>query len=188
MKHLSNDDLLTAVDGETMHAGHLSTCASCRNRIEELRQVLALAGEVDVPEPSPLFWDHLSKRVHEAVSAEPLPRPSLWRFEFGWMAGAVGALAILAVGVAVTLRSGQPVNTIGPPAATGESAILSLDDDSAWALIADIASQMDWDDAREAGLIAAPGSAERALGRMSQDEQRQVVELLQQELERSKSL
>ena len=52
----------------------------------------------------------------------------------------------------------------------------------------DLASQIEWDDATEAGLIAAPGSAEQALGQMSEDEQRQVVELLQLELQKSKSL
>ena len=30
--------------------------------------------EVEVPEPSPLFWDHLSARVRDAVAAEPARR------------------------------------------------------------------------------------------------------------------
>jgi hypothetical protein len=188
MKHLSNDDLLTAIDGETTHATHLSTCAPCLHRVEELREVLRLAGEVDVPEPSPLFWDHLSRRVRAAVAAEPLPEAPLWRSGLSWMAGTVGALAIIVIGVAVTLRTAQPVERMVPPAAIAESVILSLDDDAAWALIGDMASQMEWDEATEAGLIATPGSAEHALGQMSQEEQARVVELLQQELQKSKIL
>ncbi len=38
--------------------------------------MMSVAAEVEVPEPSPLFWDHLSARVGEAVAAEQAPRRS----------------------------------------------------------------------------------------------------------------
>ena len=39
----------------------------------------------EMPEPSPLFWEHFSARVHEGVRAEPVDEPSGW---FGWAHGA----------------------------------------------------------------------------------------------------
>ena len=88
------------------------------------------------------------------------------------------------------MRSAQPAHHVIPAVAvtmTGEN-LSPLDDDATWALIGDLTSQIDFDDASEAGLTTKPGSAERALAQMSQEEQRQVVELLHLELQKSKSL
>jgi energy-converting hydrogenase Eha subunit E len=190
MTHLSNDELLLAAEGDD-HTPHLRTCDSCRTRVDELRRVLQLTSGVTVPEPSPLFWTHFSDRVHQAVAAEPAPRSS-WRFNVAWTASVSGALAIIVIGVAVTLRTAQPVAPVVPVAsadipAVGDS-LPSLSDDPTWALMGELASQIDWEDASEAGLIARPGSAELALSQMSADERRQVIELLQLELQKTKSL
>ena len=192
MKHLSNDKILAAVEGSASGASHLSTCDWCRTRVAELRQVLSLASEVDVPEPSPLFWNHFTERVREAVSTEPPPQLFGWRFNLTWMANVVGALAIVVIGVTITMKTAQPAGPV-VPATTAEVAgagnnLSSLDDDPTWALMGELASQIDWEDASEAGLTAQPGSADQALAQMSEEEQRQVVELLQLELQKTKSL
>lgn len=190
MTHLSNDELLAAVEGGADNAFHLEACGACRARVNELRQVMQVAAAVGVPEPSPLFWNHFSDRVRDAVAAEPMPQPAGWRFNYGWAGSVAGALAIIVIGVAVTMRSAQPVHPVVPAVAvamTGEN-LSPLDDDATWALIGDLTSQIDFDDASEAGLTTKPGSAEQALAQMSQEEQRQVVELLQLELQKSKSL
>ena len=190
MTHLSNDELLTAAEGGAENTSHLEACGACRARVNELRQVMQVAAAVDVPEPSPLFWNHFSDRVRNAVAAEPIPQPAAWRFNFGWAASVAGALAIIVIGVAVTMRSAQPAHPVVPAAAVtmaGEN-LSSLNEDATWALIGDLASQIDFEDASEAGLTTRPGSAEQALAQMSQEEQRQVVELLQLELQKSKSL
>ena len=157
-------------------------------------EIIAALREVDVPEPSPLFWDHLSRRVREAVAAEPAPTRS-WtsRVNLAWAAGAVGALAVVVLAVAVTTRQSPP--TAGPASSfvssdvAGAGYILSpLNDDPSWAVMAELASQMDWDEAAAAGLVAAPGAAENALGQLSNDEQRTVIELLQQEMKSPKRL
>ena len=49
----------------------------CYRLLYELKKA---AGEV--PEPSPLFWNHLSARVRDAVAVEPIPRAwwmTYWR-------------------------------------------------------------------------------------------------------------
>jgi hypothetical protein len=192
MKHLSNDELMAAAESGGAQTPHLETCESCSARVEELRRVVRLASEVDVPEPSPLFWNHFSDRVREAVAAEPIARATGWRFNVGWTTSVVGALAIIVIGVAVTLKTAQPMHPNVPTAAVDVAGagnnLPSLNDDPTWALMGELASQIDFEDAGEAGLTTRPGSAEQALAQMSDEEQRQVVELLQLELQKTKRL
>lgn len=158
-------------------------------------EIVATLREVDVPEPSPLFWDHLSQRVREAVASETAPARS-WtsRSNFVWAAGVAGALSVVVLAVAVTTRLGLPTVNPASPSVSSEVAsaggMLSppLEDDPSWAVMAELASQMDWDEAGAAGLVAAPGAAESALGQLSNDEQQTVIELLEQEMKSPKRL
>ena len=194
MRHLSNDEIIESAEGRMSGASHLAACGSCRARVDDLRRVLQVASQVSVPEPSPLFWDHLSERIRAGVAEEPALQRSGFRFNLAWGATVAGALAIVVIGVAVTLRSAQPVNHLAP--LSGERATIdaaaplvpALNDDPAWAVMGELAAQIDWEDATEAGLTPRPGSAEQALSEMSEEEQRQVVELLQIELQKAKSL
>src|SRR5262249_53958131 len=72
MGHLRPDQFSDCSEGvETESArSHLLSCSACRAQVEVLRAAVAAARNVDVPEPSPLFWDRFSTRVHEAVQAE----------------------------------------------------------------------------------------------------------------------
>lgn len=158
---------------------------------EEL--IEALRG-VDVPEPSPLFWDHLSQRVREAVANEPPPAPG-WtsRFHFAWATGVSGAIAVTVLAVVVSTHHTRPVgnHTVAASAidaAPASDSLPTLDEDPSWAVMGDLASQMDFDEAGAAGLIATPGAADRAVSQLSQDEQRAAAELLQEELRNSKRL
>src|SRR6185436_8662720 len=73
-------------------------------QLDELRAMLAAARDVDVPEPSPLFWDHLSARVSEAVAAEESDarlKPSRYlgiSRDVAWGALAAGVLIAVAIG------------------------------------------------------------------------------------------
>lgn len=158
-------------------------------------EIIAALREVEVPEPSPLFWDHLSQRVHEAVAVEPVPSPT-WtsRFNFAWASGIVAAVAVAVLAVTLSVRH-QPAAGPGAAAvpavadvAAASNALPSLEDDASWAVMGELASEMDFDEAGAAGLTVAPGAAEGALSQLSGDEQRAVVELLQQEIKNSKSL
>src|SRR6478672_9145569 len=109
MAHLTPARLVDLAEGtEAEHAvPHLAECDACRRAVAELRATMTdIAGPGDgadnaVPEPSPLFWDHLSARVHEAVAAEQKPGRLGWidqwlrpRFIAPVLAGAV-ALAVI---------------------------------------------------------------------------------------------
>ena len=155
-------------------------------------EIIAALRQVDVPEPSPLFWDHLSQRVREAVANEP-PAPG-WmnRLNVAWAAGVFGAVAVVVLAVMVTLHRGAPQEVSPGPApeaggvAQVSDALPALQDDASWAVMGDLASQLNFEDAAAAGLIARPGSAEQVVGQLSQDEQQAAVELLQQAIRNSR--
>src|SRR5437763_1048792 len=72
MTHLSDAEFVDLVE-ETLdprRASHVETCASCRGQAVALRAMLRQTADVDLPEPSPLFWEHLSNRVRAGMAAE----------------------------------------------------------------------------------------------------------------------
>jgi len=152
----------------------------------------------EVPEPSPLFWEHLSQRVHDAVAAEPIPsRRWFTGLNAVWAGGAVAAIAVVLIGVSLSVRR-QPVDTgsagsaamtqtVATDAGAGVS-LPALDDDVSFAVMEELASEIDFEEAGAAGLMVSPGAAEDAVTGMSGEDQRALVELLQQEIKNSKSL
>jgi hypothetical protein len=70
--HLSAEDLVDLAEGvlPESSAPHLASCDACRAQLADLRAMMTTAVEAEVPEPSPLFWDQLSRRVHDAVEEE----------------------------------------------------------------------------------------------------------------------
>ena len=195
MGHLRAEALIELAEGtrpETS-AGHLQSCESCRRRLVDLRAMLAAAAEVSVPEPSPLFWNHLSARVHEAVAAEGMPRRPLW--PAAWcrpaMAWPIGAVAIGIVAAVVTMRVGYAPGVAIPvaPAAlvVNEAAgtePVALPDDPSFDLVADLAALVDWDVAAEPGLETHVETAANAIGQLTAGERRELQRLLREELAR----
>ena len=104
MAHLSAEQLVDIAEGvrPESSASHLEACAACRKQLDDLRAMMAAAAAVDVPEPSPLFWDHFSARVHQAVEAEresPAPALAWWwvRRPLIWAPGLAAALLAVAM-------------------------------------------------------------------------------------------
>jgi anti-sigma factor RsiW len=207
MGHISTSDLIDLADGggEPARASrleeHLARCARCARRLDALRSTLVHLSDVPVAEPPAGFWEHLSDRVHDAVAAES--SPSDWRGAspfLAWRPALVMAAAIL-IAVAATawlVRGRQTDDRAGASAAvlasvpaagavplavsprTVESAPLATSDPID--LMAALSANLDWDEVAAAGLAPPPGSAEAALTDLSPAQQRELVELLQQEL------
>jgi hypothetical protein len=195
MSHLSRDERLLALDGglEAARQAHLVSCRSCRSDVEALGRVLARVRAVDVPEPSPLFWDHLAARVGEAIAREPAPVPDRgwWSPRLAWAAIAV---AIVAAGAGYLTRS-QP-----PPIVVASSAALSGDPiderrspnvapdvevsaaDDGWALIAAVADQVADQAVDDAAFAPQVGQAELSVSALSADERRALAGELAAEL------
>src|SRR5881296_2602817 len=95
MRHLQSEELIDLAEGAQPESSalHLQTCDECRRRLTDLRAAMAAAADVDVPEPSPLFWDHFSARVHDAIAAEDAgaARPKGSRSFLPWLAEALKA-------------------------------------------------------------------------------------------------
>ena len=190
--HLQPDELVDLAEGTRTESSvpHLAACEACRHQLAELKAMMSAAADVAVPEPSPLFWDHFSARVREAVAAEGVPRRSFWSWPR--LAMPVAAAAMAGVILAVALYTG-PETRPDLPAVAPTPAVASIDllsdpqspdDDTALTLVAALSSDMDLDGAREAGL-AGGGSAEHAVTHLDGGELRELRRLLQEELARS---
>ena len=109
MRHLNEEELIDLSDGVRPECStpHLASCESCRRQLADLRAVMSAAAAVEVPEPSPLFWQHLSARVREAVSNEERATASAWTpSRFGWrVVVPLVALAAVVLVAGFTLRT-----------------------------------------------------------------------------------
>lgn len=201
MKHLTHGELVDLIDGvlPEQRAAHLGACARCRQQADELRAVVREVREVDVPEPSPLFWDHLSARVREGVAAElATGSPNWWP---GWspsrVALALTAAAAILVGAVsgVMFRSTEEVRLgVDRLAALQELGLGSEDakpelfeswgDEPGWTLVVTVAQGIEWwDEPGAAGLLISSSATERAVLQLSTEERRELARLLQAELE-----
>jgi hypothetical protein len=204
--HLNAEELVDIAEGTRPEsaAPHLAACEPCRAQLSGLRAMMSAAQEVGVPEPSPLFWDHLSSRVSEAVAAEAVPRRS-WFDVARWSRGvldpmlAVAAVAVLIAIVIPGTRVLAPAPVLppasmfvaAPPPATAVAdarpellSDLAPENDPSLTLVATLTDDVDLETAREAGLTPR-GSAEHAVTHMSDGELRELGRLLKAELARS---
>ncbi|HEX7794403.1 MAG TPA: hypothetical protein VF456_08640 [Vicinamibacterales bacterium] len=182
--HLTSEELLDLAEGTRSEssAPHLATCHSCRQQLNELRDVMATL-QVDVPEPSPLFWDHFSARVSEAVASDAKSARS-W-FGIGtWSWGVAAALTAVVVVVAVSRVPKTPADTTRGsasvvaevPAADIGSTLMG--DDPSFVLLRDLAGGLDWDAAAEVGIGMDVGSADTAVAELSDAERTELQRLL----------
>jgi hypothetical protein len=146
------------------------------------QEIDALAERVtralDVPEPSPLFWDHFPARVRAAVSTEaPAAAPAWWRRPVAGLSLAVALCAALAVWVMVPRMGTAPA---APAVGTVVSAEAGVDD--AWALVSSAAEIAGPDALRDAGFGVQPSGADAAIEDLTQDERAAFVALLQAEM------
>ena len=191
MKHLTAIEIVDLLDGrlDSQRAAHLDECAMCRAQADQLQATLAGAA-LDVPEPSPLFWDHFSAQVRDRIGTENFQHPGF----LGWLAtwprtalATCAALVLLTVAGVTVFRPATTPDT--EPAAPPTSAdALFVDDvvaDEAWAEVRKAAEQVGWDEANQAGITAPPGTAERAIGKLSDRERRELISLLEAEMKRS---
>jgi hypothetical protein len=195
MGHLTPDQFSDCAEGvETESArSHWLSCSACRTQVEVLRATVTAARDVDVPEPSPLFWDHFSARVHEAVEAEAsrsAKRTLRWvPGKFVWAGSA--ALILLAGWIgfrgnwsmertsSTRALSAERVEPSGEP--SGAS------DDPALSFVADLASDLDWDGASEAGLTTHVDVDDDMVAQLNDGERRLLHELLKGELARPRT-
>jgi hypothetical protein len=186
MRHLNAEERLALIEAadEPMHP-HLRSCDRCRAEVVRARAALWDARSVDVPEPSPLFWDNLSRRVSEQVaSAGPGQVRREWPF---WrmlipLAAGIGAL-LIAIGVD---RGSRPVPAAPAAAvASAQGSALSGAEagDEHWALLANLAADFDLETLCDSLGSSAAGAADSAVWQLNDRERAELAVLLRAELQ-----
>jgi hypothetical protein len=191
MHHLSPDQLLDVAEGTRTgrEFPHLESCPVCARHLADLRSAIAAASDVQVPEPSPLFWDHLTARIRTAVADSHPPSRSMWLGGAWWRLAAAAAvlgatlLVVWPASPRVSVGTGAPTLASADP--TQDDDVRAFDDDPALALLADLSVGLDWDAASEAGLVPSVGTADRVVFTLSVDERVELRRLLQEALARA---
>jgi hypothetical protein len=188
MTHLSPEQLLDVADGTRPddEFPHLQSCAICAREVADLRETIDAAAEVDVPEPSPLFWTHLSQRVRDAVADEQPGAAAPKRVAWWRLAAMTAVVAVVAAVFAPQrqqrLPSSTGVSTSFPADVRQPVELRPFDDDAALSLLADLTSGMDWEATAEAGLVPAVGAVDSVVLALSVEERLELHRLLQEAL------
>jgi hypothetical protein len=201
MRHLSRTELLDIVDPhegaalavERRH--HVDTCDACRTEVTTLRATLAEARQDAGGEPSPLFWDHFAARVSEAIRDESPDTVEPARLS--WFGGQAAAWTVAVLMVVLGMTTVAWRATLHAPTAAGggttvvtttpaEAPRLGEDpDDRAWKIVQSAADGLQLDDAQAAEIGARPGSAERVVMDLTDDERAELARLLESEMKRT---
>ena len=143
-----------------------------------------VARALDVPETSPLFWEHFPGRVRAAVQAGPADTALRW-----WKRRAVlVAMSMAAVAVLASwafFQEGSRINQGPAPAVTETSPLQhmeALDADAGWEVVTAVAASAGTDVLSEAGFGVAPGGVESAIETLNESERAELVSLLQAEM------
>lgn len=197
MSHFSPDEFVDAAEGtlRAERAAHLASCARCGEQAAAVRKALGMAREVDVPEPSPLYWPHLAARVRERVATETIV--PAWRAGEWWRvsgvrrlvpAASVAALCAAVVLSGLMTRAGHAparFESTGVHSAEAVDPVAPPDDTEAWQVLTSAAAEMPIEDAHAAGMGIPAGAIDRAVQQMTPDELTELGRLLQTELRRS---
>jgi hypothetical protein len=197
--HLDEVELVDALDGllSASRDTHLEQCPSCAERLRSLRASMdGLRQSAGVPEPSPFFWEHFSRRVSDAVRAEETASQAAGWWRPARIAALSAAALVVVAATTMILRMSPPSDGPHPaavavrqerPAASEQTqqGALDVESDSDWALVRVVADDLDWEDAPEAGIHARPGAADRVAVEMSGAERQELARLIEDELKRT---
>lgn len=184
--HLSHDEFVAAMEQELdpLRQAHLDGCPSCRATLDELHLALtAVETSSALPEPSPLFWDHLSARIREATHDE-LPGASIpwWREHWRPMVASTATAVLVIVGAWHMFTPAARVPTGMASSAFRDTALDVEADDGAWLTVGELTASLSSDDVR---WVVAPGPmASSAVAELTPREREAFVKLLDVELER----
>jgi len=183
-RHLSPQEFVDALDNQVPRAlrTHLDHCERCREELEEMQGLLtSVAASTDSTEPSPLFWDHFSQRVHAATSGLPASSPEPW-WRMGWrpIVGVGGLAAAIMLAVVIGSHS-EP--QIGSPAGSvvtgGES--LPLGDEESFNFVVQVASSVSYEEFQQ---VARPSvdATDAMVEQLTPKERVELVRLLKAQI------
>lgn len=151
-----------------------------------------VASALDVPEPSPLFWERFPGRVRAAVGETAARETAPWwrrrAFALAMSMALVGALSAWgawsmtrgAPGAADAPR--QDTMAAGDPGGAAPDVLETAGEDAGWQVVGSVAESAGLEAVREAGFGVAPGGAEAAIDALSASERDELFALLQAEM------
>lgn len=181
-RHLSPEEMLALAEGQAPpDAGHAARCETCRHQVEDLRAVIRQVQSAEVPEPSPLFWDHLSHRIHDAVVEDIPPRtpPRAWA---PWLATALPLTAGIALALTALVSVPRtPPTDLFPAVTDAELAGPAPVAEPEWQFLIGLLDSSA--EALEENLAAVePGDVERLVAELDAGERAALVTLLEDEV------
>lgn len=200
--HLSESELVDLAEDtlDPRRAAHADTCATCRDQADGLRAMLRDTRSVDVPEPSPLFWEHAAARVRDAIATEPGAVRSGWH----WVGSrglvpfvAAAALVVAGFSGVLLIRGVHGGDTASPlvadraagapssPAPGRPDTTPDAENAEVWAVLTAAASRVEFSDAHDAGMRVHPAALDHAVQDLTAAEMTELGRLLQSELKRS---
>ena len=78
--------LLAFIEGELQQRKrgkvemHVAACPACASALRSLQQTLHRVQAMDVPEPSPTFWEEFGTALHQRIRREEAAQPARRRF------------------------------------------------------------------------------------------------------------
>ncbi len=196
--HLTPEQFVDLAEGTQPESAvpHLAACDACRRELADLRAMMTAAAEpgVDaVPEPSPLYWSHLSSRVRDAVAQEAAPRS--WRGQllrpFVLVPSLGAALAVAIIAVVASNRTVDAPAIPSSPLVSSSTALvpertpslpplapLGAADDPQLAVVAGVATAVDWDEMMDEVAMSTADTSDAVASALTQDEQRELQRLL----------
>lgn len=180
--HLTPAEVVSVAEGHGREVllRHVEVCAVCRAEVDVVRAVeIDLRANAAVPEPSPLFWDHFSRRVREATAHEPVPLVSWWpgRWATGLAAGA--AVVVLAVTLSIQLSRGVVGPSRSDEASPDASPATLASDDGRWDDMVHMAAQLPSDQMSDLVAIAETTSL---VDDLTSEERRTLLRLISMEM------
>jgi hypothetical protein len=178
-RHLSPENMVAAMDGtlDPARAEHLNGCGDCQRELAALGGMLReVEGAASPAEPSPLFWDHFSARVRDAVaetSAAPVPA---WR---RWWQPVVGlaTVSLLAIWLLARGPGAPPPDT---PVAESGVAASSVTADEPWDAVVQLAADLSVDEVD--GAVPTRFDTVALFDDLTADEQATLADLLRAEM------
>lgn len=180
-RHLTPEETVAAIERtlDPARAAHLDGCESCRREVTELGGVLTAVRAADEPaEPSPLFWDHMSARVREAVHSTGSPARAAWSRFWQPIVGLAAAAAVL------VWMAGRPTQAPNEPApaAAGPTVVADADagPEARWDAVMELAAELSLDEVHRAVPLRLDNAV--LFDELSAEEQAALAELLDSEL------
>ncbi|NQW02435.1 MAG: hypothetical protein HQ485_00230 [Acidobacteria bacterium] len=183
--HLSSQEYVDAVDGtlSSVRQAHVARCAQCRAEVESLVGSVMTLTQDDVPEPSPLFWDHFPQRVQTTTQAEGFSASdTLWWAR--WKTVATAAIAVAGVVVAATIYT-RPATTAIEPMDSVLGALetaASVTVEAQWEFVTNVLGSLETEGVRSS-LSPSAQAVDAAFEDLSVEERENFMRLLRAEMD-----